>query len=87
MNAAKTKYMFMTRHQNAGQNHDIKRANRSFVNMAEFRHLGTTGTNQLFIHEEIKSRLNSRNACYHLVQNIIFSDLYLNIYKLKYVKL
>jgi hypothetical protein len=26
-NAEKTKYMLLSRHQNAGQNHDIKRAN------------------------------------------------------------
>jgi hypothetical protein len=33
--------------------------------------LGTTVTNQNSIHEKIKSRLKSRNDCYHLVQNIL----------------
>jgi hypothetical protein len=32
----------MSLHQNAGQNHDIKIANRSFENMAQFKYLGTT---------------------------------------------
>jgi hypothetical protein len=33
-NTEKTKYMLLSRHQNAGQNHDIKIANRSFENVA-----------------------------------------------------
>jgi ribosomal protein S2 len=67
VNAKKTKYMLLSRHQNAEQNHDIKIGNRCFENVTQFRYLGTTITNQNFIHEEIKMRLNSGNACYHLV--------------------
>jgi hypothetical protein len=33
VNTEKTKYMFLSRHQNAGQNHDIKIANRCFKNV------------------------------------------------------
>jgi myo-inositol-hexaphosphate 3-phosphohydrolase len=33
VNEEKTKYMLLTRHQNAGQNHDIHTANRSFENV------------------------------------------------------
>jgi hypothetical protein len=36
-----------------------------------FRHLRTTVTNQNFIHEGIKIRLNSGNACYHSIQNVL----------------
>jgi hypothetical protein len=56
-----------------GKNNDIKIGNRCFENVAQFRYLGTTITNQNLIHEEIKRRLNSGNACYHPVQNIVFS--------------
>jgi hypothetical protein len=53
--------------------------------MAKFKYLGTE-INQNFIHEEIKNSLNSGNACYHSVQNLLFSHLSLKIYRLKYVK-
>jgi hypothetical protein len=33
--------MFLSRHQNAGQNHDIKVANSFFENVVQFRYLGT----------------------------------------------
>jgi len=41
----------------------------------EFKYLGTTVRDQNSIQEEIKSRLESGNACYHEVQNILFSRL------------
>jgi hypothetical protein len=34
-----------------------------------------TPKNKNCLHEEIKSRLNSVNACYHLTENIFFSHL------------
>jgi hypothetical protein len=37
-NADKTKYILLSRHQNAGQNHDIKVANGSFENVAQFKY-------------------------------------------------
>jgi hypothetical protein len=43
--------------------------------MAQFGYLGTTVTNQNLIQEEIKRRLNSGNACYHSVQNLLFSRM------------
>jgi hypothetical protein len=70
-----TKYMLVSWNQNAGQNWDIKIRNRSFENVSQFRHLGTTVTNQNLILEEIKRRLNSGNACYHSVQNLLSSRL------------
>jgi hypothetical protein len=43
--------------------------------MEDFRYLGTTITNENQIQEEIERRLNSGNACYHSVQNILPSGL------------
>jgi hypothetical protein len=74
INADKTKYMLLSRQQNVGQNRDIKIANRLFENVSQFKYLGTTVTNQHLIREEIK-RLNSGNACYLSVQNLLSSRL------------
>jgi hypothetical protein len=49
----------------------------------QFKYLGTTQTNQNSIHEEIKSRLESRNACYHSVQNLLSSSLLSRNVKIK----
>jgi hypothetical protein len=67
--------MLLSRHRNAGQKHDIKIANRCFENVAKFKYLGTRATNQNLIKEEIKRGLNSGNACYHSVQNLLSSRL------------
>jgi hypothetical protein len=69
----------MSRHHKAGENHNTGIANRSFEHVQNFKYLGTTVTNQNLIHEEIKSRQNSGNACYHSLQNILPSRLYKNI--------
>jgi hypothetical protein len=71
----KTKCMLMSLSQKIGQKHSIKTANRSFEDVAKFRYLGTTLTDQIYMHEEIKSRLNSGNACYHSVQSLLSSRL------------
>jgi hypothetical protein len=75
INAEKTKYMIMSRHPNSGQNQTIKIANESFENVAKFKYLGTTLTNQNGIQDEIKSKLNSGNAYYYSIQNILSSRL------------
>ena len=43
--------------------------------MEEFKYLGTSLTIQNSIQEEIKSRLKSRTACYHSLQNLFSSRL------------
>jgi hypothetical protein len=62
--------MFMSRHQIAGQSNYIRVANKSFEKVAKFKYLGATLTDQNCIHEEIRNRLSSGNACYHAVQNL-----------------
>jgi hypothetical protein len=58
VNAEKTKYILRSHHQNAGQNHDIKVANRSFEIVVYLNYLGKTLTTQNLTQEEIKRRLN-----------------------------
>jgi hypothetical protein len=53
----------MSRRQNAGQKAYGMIANTSFKHVANIKYLGTTGTNQNYIHKEITSRLNSQNTC------------------------
>jgi hypothetical protein len=67
--------MLLSRHQNVGQNQDIKIANRLFGNVSQFKYLGMTVKNKNLIQEDTKRRLNSGNACYHSVQNLLSSRL------------
>jgi hypothetical protein len=39
--------------------------------MSQFRYLGMAVTSRNLIQEDIKMRLNSGNACYHSVQNLL----------------
>jgi hypothetical protein len=85
INTEKTKYIIFCHH-NSGQKQNIRRANESFENVATFKYLETTLTNQTDIHDEIKSRLNSGNACYHSVQNICLPISYKKKLRIKIYK-
>jgi hypothetical protein len=71
-NPQKTKYMLMSHSQKVGQKRSIKLANRSFEDVAKSKYLGTTLADRNSTHEEINSRLNLGDACYHLVQSLVF---------------
>jgi hypothetical protein len=67
----------------AGQNHNIKVDNKFFERVELFKYLGTTLTNRNSIQEEIKSRFKSGNACYHSVQDLLYSSLLFKNTKIK----
>jgi hypothetical protein len=48
----------------------------SYKTVAQLKYFGTNLTNENYIYEEITNRLNSRNACYHLVQNLCLPVFY-----------
>ena len=75
VNADKTKYMIMSRDQNAERSHSIKNDNSSFERVEEFKYLEAGLTNQNNIQEEIKSRLKSGNALYRSAQDLLSSSL------------
>jgi hypothetical protein len=56
--------MVMSRDQIAGKNRNKKTDKKSFEMVEEFTYSGTTLTNRNSIHEKIKSRQKSGNACY-----------------------
>jgi hypothetical protein len=61
--------------QNAEQNHNIQIYDKSFEREEQIKYLGTTLKNRNLIQEKIKGRRKSGNACYHSVQNRLFSGL------------
>jgi hypothetical protein len=73
----------MSRDQNAEQSQNVKINNSSFERVEQFKYLGTTLTNQNSIQEVIKSRLKPLDACYHSVQNAVYSSLLSKSIKIK----
>jgi hypothetical protein len=57
------------------QNHNIKIVNKFVATAERFKYLGSTVTNQHYILEEIRERLNSGNACYYPLQNLLSSRI------------
>jgi hypothetical protein len=54
INAQKTQYMIMSCHLNSGQNQNIGIANESFENVAKFKYVGMTLTNQNDVCDELR---------------------------------
>jgi hypothetical protein len=51
--------------------------------VSKFKYFGTTLTNDIDIHDEIRSRLNSGNVCYYSVHNLLSSRLISKNQKIK----
>jgi len=75
--------MVMSRDRNAGRIQIERIDNLTFERAEEFKYLGTTLTIKNSIREEIKSRLRSGYACYHSVQNLLYSRLLSKKLKIK----
>jgi hypothetical protein len=54
VNADKTKYMIVSRDQNAGRSYSMKTDNISFESVEEFKYLGTTLTNQILFRKKLR---------------------------------
>jgi hypothetical protein len=74
-NPRKKTLVLASRDQNAGHNGNIHIGNKSFETVEYFKYLVTTLTDKNSIHEEIKSRLKSGNACDHSERNLLSSSL------------
>ena len=55
INAQKTKYMTMSRDQNAGRMHSMKIDNSSIERVEEFKYLGTTLTYQILFRKKLRA--------------------------------
>jgi hypothetical protein len=83
VNADKAMYMVMSRDQNAVRSHSIKIDKISFERVEEFKYLEKILAIQNSIQEEMKIRLDSGNACYHSVQNLLASGFQSKKIKIK----
>jgi hypothetical protein len=73
----------MFHHQNAGQNHNIKIANKSFKKSGKVHILQSDSNNSKFDSWRSKRRLKMGNACCHRVQRIFYSHLQSKNIKIK----
>ena len=71
----KTKYMVVSRDQNAERIRSVSIDKINFESLEVFKYLRRNLTKQNSIAEEIKSRLRSGHACYQSVQKILSSRL------------
>jgi len=65
VNAEKIMCIFISHHQNVEWNHNLKIAYKSLKILTNYIYLGMTVTNKTCIYEEVKSKLDLMNACYH----------------------
>jgi hypothetical protein len=86
VNPEKSKYMLLSHSHRTGQKHSIQKVDTSFEDVAKFKYLGTTITDQNCMHEVINNRINLGNSCYHSVQSLLSSRLLSRNLKVKIYK-
>jgi uncharacterized protein involved in tolerance to divalent cations len=84
VNAEEIQYAVMSGH--CRSKSQFAGCSKSLENVTQFKYWGTTVTHQNCIHEEIKSRLNSGNACCCSVQSLLSPRLMSKIVKIKIFK-
>jgi hypothetical protein len=62
VNGERSKYALLVRHQNAGQNHDTKIANRFLENAMKFKYLRTAIRNQHLVQQENEKQRLGKNV-------------------------
>jgi len=77
VSADKTKYMVISRDQNAGRILSVRIDNSTFERVEQFKYLGTTLTNQILF----RKKLRAGNACYHSVQNFFVFQVAIQKFK------
>ncbi|PSN49532.1 hypothetical protein C0J52_04975 [Blattella germanica] len=86
VNVNKTKYMVTRRNASCKANGQLMTNEGNFEEVAEFKYLGALITNRNEKQKEIKHRLNSGNACYYALQQLLSSQLLSKNIKLKIYK-
>jgi hypothetical protein len=69
---------------------NVKTGDISFEGVEHFKYLGITLKNKNYIHKKIKNRLNPKNTCHHLVQNLLpfgllFKNIKIKIYRTTHI--
>jgi hypothetical protein len=83
VSADKTKYMVMSREQNAGRIHSARIDNSTFERVLIVSIFGNNFNKSKFYYGRFKSRLRSGNVCYYSVQNLLSSRLLSKNLKIK----
>jgi hypothetical protein len=67
--------VFVSRHRYAVRN-NIRVTDTPVDNICNFKHLEVTLTEEIYVYNKIKCRLNSRKACYYSVQKMYLRVFY-----------
>ena len=86
-NADKTKYIIMSRDQNAGRSYSMKIDSSSIDRVEEFKHLGTMLTNQILFRKKLRADCSQGLLAIIWCRNFCLPGCYPKTYRLRYTKL